>query len=167
LAIVLVAPEGFLKHGIDDEIRVALNELRVVIEQSADGFFYVYLARDDGRGFLNDRHWLSPVRRLNRRGVVNAKSYECEVATHIGPESCGAAGSVEGVVCKHDSYSDSDLWLLFLAVGNYRHRTGTTPETLWAPRSAKSGPLRPVFVVFPPPLLNFGLRISVSVRQLQ
>jgi hypothetical protein len=39
------------------------------------------------------------VRRLNRRGVVNEKSYGSGLATHIGPESCGAArkGGVEAL----------------------------------------------------------------------
>ncbi len=52
------------------------------------------------------------------------KSYECELATHIGPESCGAARKggvealtgertgrvfVEGVMSNHDPYSDSIL----------------------------------------------------------
>ncbi len=67
------------------------------------------------------------------------KSYECHLATPIGPESCGAAreggvealtgeragrvlrreirssGSVEGVVRDHDSYSDLEFPTVILA----------------------------------------------------
>jgi len=31
------------------------------------------------------------VRRQNRRGVVNEKSHDEGIASHIGPESCGAS----------------------------------------------------------------------------
>ena len=37
LPIVLVPPESFLQDGIDDMVRVALDELRIVIEQSLTG----------------------------------------------------------------------------------------------------------------------------------
>jgi len=42
LAVILVAPKGLLQNGVDDMVRAALDELRVVIEQHAHRLLHAY-----------------------------------------------------------------------------------------------------------------------------
>jgi hypothetical protein len=55
-AIVLVAPEILLDDGVDDVIRAAFDESRIVLKQLLDGLFDVYLQGDDGWCFLDEWH---------------------------------------------------------------------------------------------------------------
>src|SRR6266481_5712875 len=60
-AILLVAPEIFLDHGINDVVRAAFDEARVVLQQLLDGLFDFHLQRHDGWCFLNEWHGSSPL----------------------------------------------------------------------------------------------------------
>src|SRR6266568_4240838 len=56
LPVVLVPPQNFLDHGIDDVVRVALDEPSVIFEEFVDRLFESYLPSHDPWCFLNDRH---------------------------------------------------------------------------------------------------------------
>src|SRR5258708_15695373 len=61
LSVVLVPPKNFLDHGIDDVIRVALDEPSVVFEEFVDRLLESYLPSHDPWCFLNDRHSVPPL----------------------------------------------------------------------------------------------------------
>src|SRR5258708_21531726 len=61
LPVVLVPPKNLLDHGIDDVVRVALDEPSVIFEEFVDRLLEPYLPSHDPWCFLNDRHSVPPL----------------------------------------------------------------------------------------------------------
>src|SRR6185437_13817396 len=61
LPVVLVPPKNLLDHGIDDVIRVALDEPSVIFEEFVDRLLEFYFPSHDPWCFLNDRHSVPPL----------------------------------------------------------------------------------------------------------
>jgi hypothetical protein len=61
LAVILIPPQHLLQDGVDDVVRVALNEPSIVFEQIIDRLFEFYFPCHDPWCFLNDRHTVPPL----------------------------------------------------------------------------------------------------------
>src|SRR5271169_4640561 len=56
LAVILISPKSSLQYSIDDMIRAAFDELRVVVQERADRFFHMNFPSENRRRFLDDGH---------------------------------------------------------------------------------------------------------------
>jgi hypothetical protein len=93
LAIVLVAPKDFLQDRIEDVVRAAFDEPRVVFEEFVHGFFEMYFSRLNCGCFLNDGHLIPPKSRSvlvfpitveKKRGTVTCAEGGSDPTVHLG-----------------------------------------------------------------------------------